>query len=99
MPLESKFQKEFKERLMRVFPDAIILKGNSADRQGLPDLILLNGDKWASLEIKRDHKARKQPNQDWYVEKLNGMSYAAIVDPDNADEVIFEIQSAFGVER
>lgn len=96
--LESKFQKEFKERLMEEFPEAIIIKGNSAARQGIPDLLLLHGKNWASLELKRDEKAKCEPNQDWYVEKLNGMSYAAIVDPNNADEVISEIQSAFGSE-
>ena len=99
MAKESKFQKDFKARLKKEFPGCLIIKGNSAERQGLPDLLLLHGKNWASLELKRDEKAEHQPNQDWYVDQLNEMSYAAIVDPNNADEVISEIQSAFGTRR
>ena len=38
--------------------------------QGLPDLLILYGEKWASLECKRSATAKKRPNQDYYVEKI-----------------------------
>jgi hypothetical protein len=94
--LESKFQKEVADALEEALPDCIIIKGNSAYRQGVPDWLVLDGEHWAALEVKREHKAGKRPNQPYYVEKMNEMSYAAFVDPDNYQEVIGEIQSAFG---
>jgi len=94
--LEKDFEKDFMDELNERLPGGIMLKGNSAMRQGIPDRIFLHGPHWASLEIKRDSTSRTQPNQPWYVERLNDMSYAAIVTPDNYHEVIDEIQSAFG---
>lgn len=94
--LESKFQKEFNDDLEEAFPDCMIIRGNSALRQGVPDWLLLSGRNWAALEVKRDSTAKKQPNQPYYVEKMNGMSYAAFVSPENAQEVIREIQQTFG---
>lgn len=94
--LEKKFQKEVTDALTDAFPDSMIIRGNSAYRQGVPDWLLLDGPNWAALEIKRDKTSKKQPNQPHYVEKMNGMSYAAFVHPDNYLEVIDEIQSAFG---
>lgn len=96
MARESKFQKELKDELVERFPGCMIIKGNSSDRQGLPDLLLLHESNWAALEVKRDARAEHQPNQDHYVEKLNDMSFAAFVHPDNYREVLDEIQTAFG---
>ena len=90
--LESEFMKEMGERM----PGCMLLKGNSAMRQGIPDRLFLHGPHWAALEFKKDSRSEHQPSQDWYVERLNDMSYAAIVTPDNYHEVIDEIQSAFG---
>ena len=51
--------KELKRRL----PGAIVLKNDASYIQGIPDLIVLYNDKWASLEIKKNKKAACQPNQ------------------------------------
>lgn len=93
--LEKDFESDFMDELDEVLPGGFWLKGNSAMRQGVPDRMFLHGRNWASLEFKRDEKAAKQPNQPYYVEKLNEMSYAAIVTPENAKQVISEIQEAF----
>lgn len=94
--LESDFQKEYVLELEETFPGSMIIRGNSSWRQGVPDWMLLHGPNWAALELKRDAKAVKQPNQPYYVEKMNAMSYASFVYPSNAKAVIREIQQAFG---
>lgn len=95
-PLEKKFEAGFIDRLEEEFPGCMIIKGNSSLRQGVPDRLLLHEDHWAFLEFKREENSDRQENQDFYIEKFNGMSYAAFVDPENADEVIREIHTAFG---
>ena len=94
--LESDFEPEFIKELDRRMPGGMFIKGNSAMRQGFPDRMFLLEDHWAAFEIKRDPTAKKQPNQEHYVEQLNDMSYAAFVTPENYLEVIDEVQAAFG---
>ena len=74
--LESGFQDRLIESLKALFPGCMVFKMDQI--QGLPDLLILYGEKWASLECKRSATAKKRPNQDYYVEKMNEMSYAAV---------------------
>lgn len=94
--LEKDFESDFMDDLDEVLPGGMWIKGNSAMRQGIPDRLFLHGPHWALLEFKRDENSPAQPNQPWYVEKFNEMSYSAIVTPENAKQVIDEIQEAFG---
>ena len=73
--LESKFQKDLMDEIKKEFPGCLVMKNDSAYIQGIPDWTILYKDKWAVLEAKREANANKQPNQDYYVEKLNDMSY------------------------
>jgi hypothetical protein len=93
--LEKEFESNFIGRLEEKFPGCVIIKGNSTFRQGVPDRLLLHEGHWAFLEFKREENSDRQENQDYYIEKFNDMSYAAFVDPNNADEVIREIQETF----
>lgn len=97
---ESKFQAALKKELQDTFPGCMVLKqaGPNAP-QGIPDLLILYKDKWASLECKRSANAHKQPNQDYYVEKMDEMSFSRFVSPENKEEVIRELQHTFGVSR
>ena len=93
--LESKFQKDLMDEIKKEFPGCLVMKNDSAYMQGIPDWTILYKDKWAVLEAKREANANKQPNQDYYVEKLNDMSYSRFVYPENKDEVINELRRFF----
>ena len=91
--LESGFQDKLKEELKKLFPGCMIFKMDQI--QGIPDLLILYKDKWASLENKKSAKAKHQPNQDYYVDLMNKMSFSRFVCPENKDEVLEELKKVF----
>ena len=93
--LEKKFQKQLIDELKKMFKDCIILKNDSGYKQGIPDLLILFKDKWAALEIKRNGKASHRPNKDYYVDKMNRMSFSRFIYPENKEEVLNELQETF----
>lgn len=93
---ESRFQSQLIEELKETFKGCVIVKNDANYCQGFPDLTILYKNKWAALECKRSEGASKRPNQEYYVNLLNGMSYASFVSPENKEEVIREIHAAFG---
>lgn len=66
--------------------------------RGAPDLIILGIGAWATCEFKKDEDADYQPNQDYTTELLNEMGFARFVEPDNAEEVLYELERLFGVK-
>ena len=91
--LESGFQDRLKKDIETMFPGSMVFK--MEQRQGIPDLLILYGDRWASLECKKEEKAKRQPNQEYYVGKMNEMSFSRFVYPENREEVLGELQEAF----
>lgn len=89
---ENKFQANFKQELMDRFPGCMVTKLDSSNIQGIPDLLFLYEDKWATFEVKRCANAKRQPNQEYYVDKMNGMSFSRFVCPENKEEVLDELQ-------
>lgn len=96
--LESKFQKELMDKIRKRYPGCVILKNDSSYIQGFPDWTILYKDKWAVLEAKRAKNAEKQPNQEYYVDKLNNMSFSRFVYPENSEEVLEDISKYFNEE-
>ena len=94
--LESKFQKELIDEIKERYPGCMILKNDSGYIQGIPDWIILYEDKWAVLEAKREMKSIHQPNQDYYGDRLNKMSYSSFVYPENRDFVLDQLSKKFG---
>jgi hypothetical protein len=93
--LESKFQKELIGELKELFPGCIITKNDPEYIQGFPDLTILYKNRWATLEVKREERAPNQPNQPYYVERTNEMSFSRFIYPENKEEVLKELQRAF----
>jgi hypothetical protein len=98
IPLESKFQSELIKDIKDMFPGCIVLKNDPNYIQGIPDLTLFWNDRWATLEVKKSTNARHQPNQDYYVSRMNDMSFSRFVYPENKEEVLYELQQAFGLK-
>ena len=92
---ESDFQKLLIKELYARFPGCFVLKNDSEYIQGIPDLTVLYGGKWATLEIKKSKTANHQPNQDHYVETMNEMSFSAFVYPENKEVILDQLEQAF----
>ncbi len=99
MKKENVFQSSIKQQLFKINKDIIVLKNDPEFYQGIPDLIILYNNKWAALECKRTANASIRPNQQFYINLFNKMSYAAFIYPENREEVINELCKALGVRR
>lgn len=92
---ENAFQANLIKEIKKRFPGCIVLKNDSGYIQGIPDLLILFHEMWAALECKRCQSADHQPNQDYYVDEMNKMSYASFIYPENKEQVLDEIQRSF----
>ncbi len=95
MKLESEFQSALIKELKSMFPGCMVMKLDSSYMQGIPDLLILYGPHWATLECKRTLKSSKRPNQLYYIEKMDRMSFSRLISPENKEEVLDELQQAF----
>lgn len=93
--LESNFQAQLILDLKDMFPGCIVLKNDSSHIQGIPDLSIFWGSRWATLEVKRAHNSPQQPNQEYYVDKMDDMSFSRFIFPENKEEVLDELQRSF----
>lgn len=93
LKLESGFQDRLIQNLKKLFPGCMVLKMEQI--QGIPDLLVLYKDKWATLECKKLANAKRQPNQNYYVGLMNEMSFSRFICPENKEEVLHELQQAF----
>lgn len=94
--LENKFQANLIKEIKNNLPGCVVLKNDASYMQGVPDLLILHKNKWAVLECKKSAKAKHQPNQDYYVDKMDAMSFARFVYPENKDEVMNDLMKTFG---
>lgn len=92
---EKDFQASLIKDIKNRFPGCIVLKNDSGYMQGVPDLLVLYKDKWATLEVKKSAKATHQPNQDYYVETMNDMSFSAFIFPENKEDVLHDLEQSF----
>jgi hypothetical protein len=97
--LESKFQSNLIKEIKEMLPDCIVLKTDPNYIQGFPDLLILWRDKWASLEVKKSINAPHQPNQEYYVNVMDYMSFSRSIYPENKEEVLNAIQQSFRSKR
>lgn len=91
--LESGFQDRLIKEIKEMFPGCLVFKMEQL--QGIPDLLILYGNKWASLENKKSAKAKRQPNQEYYVELMNKMSFSRFIYPENKEAVLSDLKTIF----
>lgn len=97
--LERDFQARLIKELKQMFKGCVIMKNDSSYIQGIPDLLILYQDKWAALEVKKSRTASHRPNQEYYVELMDEMSYASFIYPENKEEVLYELQQTLFSRR
>ena len=95
MAKERDFQADLIKELKQIFIGCLVMKLDSSYIQGIPDLLVLYNNKWATLECKKNARASKRPNQDYYVGLMNKMSFSRFICPENKEEVLDELQQAF----
>lgn len=91
--LESGFQDKLRNEIAELFPGCMIFKMDQI--QGIPDLLVLYKDKWASLEVKKNASSKRQPNQEHYVGLMNDMSFSRFIYPENKEVVLNELRESF----
>ena len=92
---ESDFQGTLIKDIKKRFPGCIVLKNDPNYIQGIPDLSIFYKNKWAALECKRSENEPFRPNQKFYIQKMNSMSYASVIYPENKEDILNEIQQSF----
>ena len=97
--LERDFQSGLIKDLKTIFPGCIVMKNDASYIQGIPDLLVLYEDKWATLENKKSAKAHKQPNQEYYVGVMDEMSFSRFIFPENKNVVLKELERFFNEGR
>ena len=97
--LESTFKNLLIEELESKFKGCFIVPGDANYCQGFPDILILYKTKWAALECKRSRHASIQPNQEYYIDRLNKLSFAAFIYPENKEEILNELQHALRPRR
>lgn len=92
---ESDFQGTLIKDIKKRFPGCMVLKNDPNYIQGVPDLSIFYKNKWAVLECKRSENEPFRPNQKYYIKKMNSMSYANVIYPENKEDILNEIQQSF----
>lgn len=99
---ERDYQAGLIKKLKRLYPGCIVLKNDSSYMQGIPDLLVLYKDRWAALEVKvraPSHAGSFEPNQEWFLETMNEMSFAACIFPENEEDVLRGLQQSLSSRR
>ena len=92
---ESAYQAKLIQKIKTLLPGCYVT--TDLKDQGLPDILILFRDRWAMLECKRSAREATQPNQEYWVNHYNELSFASFIYPENEEQVLSELQSAFGV--
>lgn len=96
---ETQYQRKLVKRIEKLIPGSVVIKNDPQYNQGIPDLLILYNETWAMLEVKMSADARSQPNQQYYIGVLDEMSFASFINPENEEDVLRDLQLAFGFTR
>ncbi len=96
---ENAYQAKLIDKLYSMFYGCIVLKNDTRYMQGVPDIIILYHDMWAMLEVKIGSSSNVQPNQAFYIDRFNKMSFASFINPETEEDVLDELQRTFSSGR
>lgn len=102
---EREYQPGLIERIESLFEDrfGVTVYVRKIDiQQGWPDLLILAPGFWAMLEVKREEPTCAddfEPNQEWWIEEFDEMSFSACIYPDNEQDVLSGLSHAFSQTR
>ena len=100
MPMnEAAYQRKLVNKIKCLLPGCHIQRNDPEENQGIPDLLILFEDQWAMLEVKVSSTADEQPNQNYFVDRFNQMSFAAFIHPQNEEQVLHDLQQSFRAGR
>ena len=94
MTPEGKFKAKTKKIISEMFPGCYMHE-MKAGAQGIPDTLIIFGERWALLEFKESANAPHRPNQDYYIHMFNEMGFASFVYPENVEEVLTDLERWF----
>ena len=97
--LERNFQRELIKEIKKRFKGCIVCKLDPTYIQGIPDLLILYKDRWATLEVKKSQHASRRPNQKYYVDLMHKMSFSKFIYPENKERILYELEQSFGIRR
>lgn len=96
--LESAYQAKLIKKIYAMLPGCLILKNNPVYLQGIPDLSIFHGPRWAMLEVKtkkpRPGSDDFEPNQEWYIADISKKTFCRCIYPENEREVLRGLQQA-----
>lgn len=98
--LEREYQARLIKKIERLIPGSYVRKHDM--QQGWPDLLILAPGFWAILEVKRSTPTCAddfEPNQEWWIEEFDSMSFSACIYPENEKEVLHALQQTFRARR
>lgn len=96
---ESVYQNRLVRKIQRMLPDSIVVKNDSGAQQGILDLTIFYGPRWGMLEVKASALSVHQPNQEWWVQRMNEMGFASFIYPENETEVLNALREALQSRR
>lgn len=92
--LERDYQADLIKKIKRLLPGCLVVLNDPNYIQGIPDLTVFHGPKWALLEVKASERSKERPNQRYYVEKYGEMTFCSFIYPENEEEVLNALQEA-----
>lgn len=92
---ESQYQAKLIKRIRKLLPGCVVLLNDPRGVQGVPDILILFNNKWAMLEVKLSDEANVQPNQKYYIDLFDEMSFASFINPYNEEAVLRDLQQSF----
>lgn len=94
--LEREYQPIVKDKISELLPGCIILKNDpSVNPQGIPDLSIFYKDKWAMIEVKKSKDEPYRPNQPYYLQITDNMSFSRTIFPENEARVLSDLEKFF----